>query len=43
MKRILLNIVLLCAAMMASAQQTPEKLPIDAEVRYGNIGFFEIV
>ena len=37
MKRILLNIVLLCAAMMASAQQTPEKLPIDAEVRYGKL------
>jgi len=37
MKRILLNIALLCAAMMVSAQETPEKMPIDPEVRYGRL------
>ena len=37
MRRILLNIVLLCAAMMVSAQQAPEKLGIDPEVRYGKL------
>ena len=37
MKRILINIALLCAAMMMSAQQAPEKLPIDPEVRYGKL------
>ena len=33
----MLNIVLLCAAMMVSAQQAPEKLAIDPEVRYGQL------
>ena len=37
MKRILLNIALLCAAMMVSAQEAPEKLPMDPEVRYGKL------
>ena len=37
MRRILLNIVLLCAAMSLSAQETPEKLPMDPEVRYGRL------
>ena len=37
MKKILLNIALLCAAMMVWAQEAPEKLPIDAEVRYGKL------
>jgi len=37
MKKLLLNIVLLSAAMMMSAQQTPEKLGIDPEVRYGKL------
>ena len=36
-KRILLNIALLCAAMMVSAQQAPEKLAVDPEVRYGKL------
>ena len=36
MKKLLLNIVLLCAAMTVSAQ-APEKLPIDPEVRYGQL------
>ncbi len=36
MKKLLLNIVLLCAAMTVSAQ-APEKLPIDPEVRYGKL------
>ena len=36
MKKILLNIVLLCAATMLSAQ-APEKLPMDPEVRYGKL------
>lgn len=36
-KRILLNIVLLCAAMTVSAQQAPEKLAVDPEVRYGKL------
>ena len=37
MKKILLNIALLCAAMMISAQEAPEKLGIDPEVRYGKL------
>ena len=37
MKRILLNIALLCAAMMAWAQEAPEKLPMDPDVRYGKL------
>ena len=36
-KRILLNIALLCAAMTMSAQQAPEKLAVDPEVRYGKL------
>ena len=36
MRKLLLNIVLLCAAMTVSAQ-APEKLPIDPEVRYGQL------
>ena len=37
MKKILLNIVLLCAATMLCAQEAPEKLPMDPEVRYGKL------
>ena len=37
MRKVLLNIVLLCAAMMVSAQEAPEKLPMDPEVRYGKL------
>ncbi len=37
MNRILLNIALLCAAMMVSAQEAPEKLPMDPTVRYGKL------
>ena len=37
MRRLLLNIALLCAAMMVSAQEAPEKLPMDPEVRYGKL------
>ena len=33
----MLNIALLCAAMMISAQEAPEKLPMDPEVRYGKL------
>ncbi len=33
----MLNIALLCAAMMVSAQEAPEKLPMDPEVRYGKL------
>ena len=36
-KKLLLNLVLLCAAVMVSAQETPEKLPMDPEVRYGKL------
>lgn len=36
MKKLLLNIVLLCAAMTLSAQ-TPEKMPMDPDVRYGKL------
>ena len=37
MKKILLNIALLCAAMMLWAQDAPEKLPMDPDVRYGKL------
>ena len=37
MKKLLLNIVLLCAAMTVWAQEAPEKLPMDPEVRYGKL------
>lgn len=37
MKKILLNIALLCAAMMVWAQEAPEKLPMDPDVRYGKL------
>ena len=37
MKKLLLNIALLCVAMMVSAQEAPEKLPLDPEVRYGKL------
>ncbi len=37
MKKLLLNIVLLLAAMMVSAQEAPEKLGMDPEVRYGKL------
>ena len=37
MKRILLNIALLCAVMMVWAQEAPEKLPMDPDVRYGKL------
>ena len=33
----LLNLLLLCAALAVSAQEAPEKLPVDAEVRYGKL------
>ena len=33
----MLNIALLFAAMMVSAQEAPEKLPLDPEVRYGKL------
>lgn len=37
MKKLLLNLVLLCAALTAWAQDAPEKLPMDPEVRYGKL------
>ena len=37
MKRLTFAISLLMAAMMVSAQEAPEKLPIDPEVRYGKL------
>ena len=37
MRKLLLNTLLLCAAMMVYAQETPEKLPMDPEVRYGKL------
>ena len=37
MKQTLLSIALLCAAMMVSAQEAPEKMPIDPDVRYGQL------
>jgi len=36
MRKLLLNIALLCAVMI-SAQEAPEKLPMDPEVRYGKL------
>lgn len=36
MKKLLLSLVLLCAALV-SAQEAPEKLPMDPEVRYGRL------
>ena len=37
MKKLLLNLTLLLAAMSLSAQGMPEKLPMDPEVRYGKM------
>ena len=37
MKRLLFNVVLLCAATMLWAQEAPEKLPVDPNVRYGHL------
>lgn len=37
MKRLTFAISLLMAAMMVSAQEAPEKLPMDPEVRYGRL------
>ena len=37
MKRLLINLVLLCAAMTVWAQEAPEKLPVDPNVRYGKL------
>ena len=37
MKKLLLNVVLLCAAMTLTAQDTPGKLPLDPDVRYGKL------
>lgn len=37
MKRLTFAISLLMAAMMVSAQEAPEKLPMDPEVRYGKL------
>ena len=37
MKKVLFGIALLCAAMMVWAQEAPEKLPMDGEVRYGRL------
>ena len=37
MKKLLLNIALLCAAMTITAQEAPEKMPMDPEVRYGKL------
>ena len=37
MKRLLLNLVLLSAATMVWAQDAPQKLPMDPEVRYGKL------
>ena len=37
MKRLLLNAVLLLAATTLSAQEAPQKLPMDPEVRYGKL------
>ena len=36
-KTILLNIILLCAAMSVMAQEAPEKMPMDPDVRYGHL------
>ena len=37
MKKVMLNIALLCAAMTITAQETPEQLPMDPEVRFGKL------
>ena len=37
MKKILLNVVLLLAATALCAQEAPEKLPMDPDVRYGKL------
>ncbi|MBQ6790474.1 MAG: insulinase family protein [Paludibacteraceae bacterium] len=37
MKRLLFNIALLCAAITLVAQEAPEKLPMDPDVRYGKL------
>ena len=37
MKKLMLSIALLCAAMMITAQEAPEKLPLDPDVRYGKL------
>ncbi|MBQ2608170.1 MAG: insulinase family protein [Paludibacteraceae bacterium] len=37
MKRKLFSLMLLCAAMMVWAQEAPEKLPVDPNVRYGHL------
>ena len=37
MKRLLLNVMLLCAALTLAAQEAPEKMPMDPEVRYGKL------
>ena len=37
MKKLLLNIVLLCAAISLAAQEAPEKLGMDPDVRYGKL------
>ena len=36
-KILLLNVLLLSAAMTLPAQEAPEKLPMDPEVRYGRL------
>ena len=36
-KRVLLNVVLLCVAVSLAAQEAPEKMPLDPEVRYGRL------
>ena len=37
MKKLVFTLSLIIAAMMVSAQETPEKLPMDPEVRYGKL------
>ena len=37
MKKLMLSIALLCVAMMITAQEAPEKLPLDPDVRYGKL------
>ena len=37
MKKLFLSIALLCAAMTITAQEAPEKMPMDPEVRYGKL------
>ena len=36
-QKLLFSVLLLCAAAMVSAQEAPEKLPMDPEVRYGKL------